>query len=297
MNFLDKLERKLGRYAVPNLMRYLTILYGVGFVMYFAAPQAYLGFFALDPQMILKGQVWRLVTWLMYPPSISPFFGLLMIYVYYMLGNAVEHICGTFRFNFFLLCGCLMYILGAFLLYGLYRAGIFPVYPIMTPDNLNMTILLAYMALIPDAVFFLFFMIPIKARYLGVIYLAMAVSNLVVGGFNTRAEILIALLNFGLFYLTTVRSRRVDPSRIIRRMEARMQRSQGEQGKQTAASSGGENEGGASKIRPATRTIHRCAVCGRTEKDSPDLVFRYCTKCNGDYEYCQEHLYTHEHVK
>ena len=42
---------------------------------------------------------------------------------------------------------------------------------------------------------------------------------------------------------------------------------------------------------------HKCAICGRTEIDSPQLEFRYCSKCEGSYEYCSDHLFTHEHVK
>ena len=44
-------------------------------------------------------------------------------------------------------------------------------------------------------------------------------------------------------------------------------------------------------------TKHKCAICGRTEKDGDNLVFRYCSKCNGNYEFCQEHLYTHKHFE
>ena len=49
----------------------------------------------------------------------------------------------------------------------------------------------------------------------------------------------------------------------------------------------------AEKIR---LTHHKCAVCGRTEKDDPNLEFRYCSKCEGNLEYCMDHLYTHKHV-
>ena len=54
-----------------------------------------------------------------------------------------------------------------------------------------------------------------------------------------------------------------------------------------------------SRVNPATGGItkHKCAICGRTEKDDPNLEFRFCSKCNGNYEYCQDHLFTHQHVK
>ena len=40
---------------------------------------------------------------------------------------------------------------------------------------------------------------------------------------------------------------------------------------------------------------HKCAICGRTENDDPNLSFRYCSKCTGNKEYCQDHLFTHTH--
>ena len=102
MKFFNKLELKYGRYAIPNLMLYLTAMYVAGFVIQLMLPQVYLSFLSLNWTYILKGQVWRLVTWLMYPPSDNIIIGALMIYVYYSIGTTVERLWGSFKFNIFI---------------------------------------------------------------------------------------------------------------------------------------------------------------------------------------------------
>ncbi|MBR4098714.1 MAG: hypothetical protein IKK44_01845, partial [Clostridium sp.] len=43
--------------------------------------------------------------------------------------------------------------------------------------------------------------------------------------------------------------------------------------------------------------LHKCTVCGVTDADDPDMEFRYCSKCNGYYCYCMNHINDHVHVK
>ena len=90
---------------------------------------------------------------------------------------------------------------------------------------------------------------------------------------GTRLEILLSLANFIIFFVMTRDYRRISPREIKRKQEFRAQ------------------------IRPKSRTRHVCAVCGRTDEDSPGMEFRYCSKCEGSYEYCMDHLYTHKHIK
>ena len=85
-----------------------------------------------------------------------------------------------------------------------------------------------------------------------------------------------SLLNFILYFVMS-RSGRYNPKEIKRKQQFRSQVTQ--------------------TVREAKQNgRHRCAVCGRTDLDDPELVFRFCSKCEGDYEYCQDHLYTHKHV-
>ena len=64
MNWMDKLERKIGRYAVPNLMLYIIIMYGAGYVLYLINPAFYAQYLCLNAQAILHGQVWRIITFI-----------------------------------------------------------------------------------------------------------------------------------------------------------------------------------------------------------------------------------------
>ncbi len=203
MNFFNKLELKYRKYAVPNLMTYLTALYACGFVMSYLAPTLYYRYLALSAPMILRGQVWRLVTWLIYPPSSSMLFGLLMLYLYYNLGNHLERLWGSFRFNVFIFSGILFHILAAFVLYAIFGQAAGTI--LLTPNNLNLTIFLAFVCCFPDAQFLLFFVLPVKGWYLGVFYAVMLALTFFTSGIAVKIEIFLSLLNFILFFLVTGR--------------------------------------------------------------------------------------------
>lgn len=270
-NFLNKLERKFGRYAIPNLMYYVVILYAIGIFVCWQTPMVYYRYLMLDARAILHGQIWRIVTFLMWPLSNNPFLNVLVIYCYYNLGRSLEYIWGAFRFNVYFFMGILGHVLAAVIIYLLFGT----VYP-LTPEYLNFSLFFAYAATFPDAQFLLFFVIPMKAKWLALFNGAYFVYGLIFGGAAARIAIIMSLLNF-IIYFAMSKGSRYNPREIRRKQQFRSQM------KQTAQTvkSGGR---------------HRCAVCGRTELDDPELVFRFCSKCEGDYEYCQDHLYTHQHV-
>ena len=116
--FVNFLERKIGKYAIPRLPMYILICYAIGYLMSFINPQiAYV--LSLNPYAILHGQVWRLVTWVLIPPPEGNlFFVLIMLYFYYSLGMTLERTWGTFYFNYYIFSGMLFTILGAFCMYG-----------------------------------------------------------------------------------------------------------------------------------------------------------------------------------
>ena len=99
MNYLNKLERKIGKYAIPNLSLWLVVTYALGYLM-------------IEPAMVLRGQVWRLVTWVLIPPSTGNiFFYIIMIMLYYSLGTALERTWGTFRFNVYIFGGLIFTVI------------------------------------------------------------------------------------------------------------------------------------------------------------------------------------------
>ena len=272
MKFLRKLERHFGKYAVPNLMYYIILMYGAGIVIDLVMPGLYYQYLCLDAAAILRGQVWRLVTFLICPPSSGIFFNLIAMFLYYSLGTTLERVWGTFRFNLYFFSGILFHIIAAFVIYFLMGVSV----P-LTPFYLNNSLFLAFAATFPQMQFYLYGLLPIRAYWLGIFIGAEFLYEFLFGGLIARICIGLALLNFVIFFMMTRNYSKISPKEIKRKQKFKsdMKTAQAE------------------KIR---LTHHKCAVCGRTEKDDPNLEFRYCSKCEGNLEYCMDHLYTHKHV-
>ena len=282
-SFLNKLEKKLGRYAIRNLSLYLIVCYGFGYLISFVN-NSFFQFLTLEPALILRGQIWRLLTWIVVPPSGSNIlFIAIMLYFYYSLGNNMERVWGTFRFNVYIFSGMLFTIAGAFLSYFIYYFGYgidaLGIGGVVSTYYINMSILLAYAATFPNMqiVMLLFiFPVPMKVKWLGILYAFMIVMEALQTGLVGKIVILASLLNFIMFFLTSRNKMYARPKQQnFKQKEATVQQHK--------------------KMQPITR--HKCAICGRTEQSNPGLEFRFCSKCNGNYEYCQEHLFTHQHVE
>lgn len=283
MNWLNKLERKFGKYAIPNLTFYLIACYVLGFAISVFMPNMF-SYLTLEPALILRGQVWRIVSWVLIPPSSFDLFTIIMLLFYYSLGKTLEQTWGTFRYNVYIFSGIIFTVIGAFVLYGIFSIlvpGFVGVGGIMgaffSTYYINMSIFLAFAASYPEMQVLLYFVIPIKMKWMGILYFVLIGYDFLRGGWPTKVVILASLLNFIVFFLSTRNLSPYNPKEIQRKRKFQQEM------KRSAPSGDGPR--------------HRCAVCGRTELDDPNLEFRYCSKCNGNYEYCQDHLFTHEHKK
>ena len=277
MNWLNKLERKFGRYAIHNLTLYLIGGYIIGFGVYMFVPNL-LNLLTLEPAYILHGQIWRIISWVLIPPSGNIFTTVIMMLFYYSLGTALERTWGAFRYNVYIFSGILFTVIGAFLLYLIVGVDAVGYGVFFSTYYINMSIFLAFAVSYPDMEVLLYFILPIKMKWMALVYAALTIYDLVRGNLFTRIAIIASLLNFIVFFLS---SRNVKPYMPKEQMRKRKFKQEQERPHMTYV-------GGAR---------HRCAVCGRTELDDPNLEFRFCSKCNGNYEYCQDHLFTHEHVK
>ena len=115
---MSDFERKFGKYAVRDLSLKLIILYLIGYAIYYIRPEI-LYYMTLNPYAIVHGQVWRLVSWLLIPPSASNlFFIAIMMFFYYSIGTSLERVWGTWRYNVFIFTGILLTIVSAFLWMG-----------------------------------------------------------------------------------------------------------------------------------------------------------------------------------
>lgn len=285
---VSKFEKRFGKYAIKNISLVLIACYGIGFILYQFIP-GIIPFLTLNPyEILMHGQIWRLVTWIFILPSnLSIFSLLIMMLFYYSIGTSLENTWGTYRYNVYLFSGMLFTIIGSFIamliVYLLNQMNIMAVANVFSEEAIlfstfyiNMSIFLAYAVTFPEAQVLLMFVIPVKVKWLGIIYGVMLGLEFVAGngGIIQKIAILASLLNFFVFWITVKNRIYMSPKQMRRRYEYK------------------QNVQKNTKI-----TTHKCAICGRTEEDNPTLEFRFCSKCNGNYEYCQNHLFTHEHVK
>ena len=285
MKFIDKLERKFGRFGIPNLTIYMIVCYVIGYALMIVNP-GILNWLSLEPAYILRGQVWRLVTWVLYPPSTSGvlWFAIALLYFYYPIGTSLERTIGTFKYTLYILSGVIFTILGAFILYFLLGGNVL-VGNVFSTYYISLSTFLAYAMCYPDMQVLLMFIIPVKMKWMAIFYVVIVVYEMIqyimAGAWYLVIPIVASLLNFIIFYFGTKDFSRYNPKEVHRRNEFR--RAMEPQGRMKSGS--------------GSVTKHKCAICGRTELDDPNLEFRFCSRCNGNYEYCQDHLFTHTHVK
>lgn len=305
MKFIDKLERKLGRFAISNLTTYIIIGYVIGYVLQIIALLTkvnLLSWLTLDPYLIFRGQIWRLFTWVLTPPSDFGIFTLIMLFFYYSIGNQLEQTLGRFRYNLYIFSGILMTTVGVIILYFIYAYGIIPrelsalgelseaalsqakavsavnfsaaMSGLVSTYYLCLSIFLAFAVCYPNMRVLVYFIIPVKMKWLAILDGVFLLISFVLNPWVIRILILISMLNFIIFFISARNFRRISPKEIHRKQQFYRQ------------------------VRPSPNiTRHKCAICGRTEETAPELTFRFCSKCNGNYEYCQDHLFSHQHVQ
>ncbi len=297
---IHKLERRFGRYAIPHLMNYVIGGYMIGYLIYLASMmthQPLILYLTLDPRLILQGQVWRLFTWVLFPPVQNVFFEIIMMVFYWQLGTMLENTWGTFRFNLYIFGGVICTIIGAFVAFGLeYVMTGIPVSlsGYFSMQYINLSIFLAFAVSYPNMQVLLYFIIPVKMKWMAIVYALIAVYDFAMSGMAGRVAILASLMNFIIFYLMTKNYKSVSPYDFkIKRPHNGFRRASSASSADSSQGTFGGFSGSGKKVNIAR---HKCAVCGRTDVSNPELTFRFCSKCNGNYEYCNDHLFTHKHV-
>ncbi|HET6267898.1 MAG TPA: hypothetical protein VFG11_09280 [Acidobacteriota bacterium] len=263
MSWFGRLEGKLEKYAIPNVTIGLIGLQIVLFVLSMAQPGILQAAY-LIPSLVLKGQLWRLVTFLVVPPQMHPIFLFFFWYLFFLMGNALEHQWGTFRYNCYLLIGYLATVAAAFI-----------VAPNQPSSNafLQGSVFLAFAFLFPDFQLYIFFILPIKVKWLALLTWLGYAYTLLFGDWPTRSLVIASILNFLIFFGSDIQDR-------IRT------------GRRHMASQASQFGNRKSESQP----FHRCAVCGITDQTHPDMDFRYCPQCKGTLGYCTDHIRSHEHV-
>ncbi len=267
--------------GIPNLMLYVVLANALVYIMSMVTNSSVLyAALCFDRELILQGQVWRLFTYVF--TGAFSYSNILFVLVfslcYYSLGRAIEGAWGTFRFNLFYLTGVVLMDIYAMVIPG----------SVADPYYLNLSLFLSYATLYPDARFLLLYIIPVKAWVLALVDFVLILLGLFTDPFPYNLFPLVALANYFLFFGKDVLrvipySWQVNASRLFRKKPKAQQ--QAPIDFQTAAA------------RPQQPYHHRCTVCGRTDVSHPELEFRYCSRCNGYYCYCQDHISNHTHVE
>ena len=261
MDWLSKSERKFARFGIPNLITYVVAGRALAYLLSRVNPEFPLHLI-LDPDAVMRGEVWRLLTYLFTPPLVagtgivSIVLALIQLYVTLLLGRAVEQIWGAYRFT-------LYYLLGAI---AIACASFFLLHAPATPDYLDISLLLAFATLAPDYTFLLF-VIPVKVKWIAWLSICGQAVMFAKSSLPARLAILIELSNYFLFFRPQIWSWAMAAL-------------------------------GVRRLRSAARArapVHRCSVCRITERDHPEAEFRICAcpRCGEWREFCMDHLLAH----
>ena len=274
------------RFGIPNLMRVIVIGNVVVYVLMLltqANDVNALNFLTFNLNALLHGEVWRLVTFIFVPGYSSPFSLLISLYFYYWIGSTLERQWGTAKFNLYYFSGMLLTVVGT-ILASLITGNHFLTVAGTTYVNLSMFFAFAF--LFPNAQVLLFFIIPVKMKWLAYLDAALFAFDIIgsIGRHDWAGVVLpvVALLNFAVFIWPEVHylKQRAQYRNSYQTVQFRQAQQQAQRQQQQQAQQGYH---------------HKCAVCGRTDTDYPDLQFRYCSKCAGYHCFCQDHIFNHVH--
>ena len=274
---VDRFCARHPRFGIPNLMLYISIGTILVYVLLQFSDYTAISFLTFDLAHVLHGEVWRIITYIFVPMYGSPFSLLIALYFYYWIGSTLERQWGTAKFNLYYFSGVLLTVLGVTIVSlatGNHFLGI------AGTHYVNLSMFLAFAALYPETQVLLFFLIPVKMKWLAWIDIGVFALGIVQA--IARGDIvgivvpLVALLNFAAFIWPEVRYF--------------AQRKQYQHSRQTV-----QFKKAVKQQQQVRGYHHKCCVCGKTGTDQPDMQFRYCSKCAGYHCYCQDHIFSHVH--
>lgn len=278
---VDRFCARNPRFGIPNLMRVVVVGNVIVYLLYMFTAQNNpyaLSFLYFSLDQVLKGEIWRIITYIFIPMSGTPLGLLITLYFYYWIGSTLEREWGTAKFNLYYFSGVLLTVIGASIASLLSGFS----FPIGGTEFVNLSMFLAFACLFPNAQVLLFFIIPVKMKWLAWIDAALfayeIVTSALAGNWAGVALPVVALLNFAVFIYPEVKYM-ADRAAYQRRPQTVQFKKAVKQAQQTK----GYN--------------HKCTVCGKTDADHPDMQFRYCSKCSGYHCFCQDHIFNHVHFE
>lgn len=189
MNWLDRLERRYRRFAIPNLLNIVLIGQIVAWVIIMFVNYNLIEALMLTRSGLFHGQIWRLVSFVFMPSlNTRPFWFLLELYFYWWVGNSLTRAWGDFRFTVYWLAGMLGAILSCLITGFGGSSGLF------------LSLFFAYAWMWPNQQVLLFFIIPVKVKWLGWAAAAVWAWDFITNGFSGRVSLLFGLAGFLLFF-------------------------------------------------------------------------------------------------
>ena len=268
MRFVDKFLYRHPGFGVSGLARYIAIGSGIAWVIGLINPVLY-GYLTFSAAAVLHGHIWRLLSFMFIPASTS-WLGFISIMFYYWIGTTLEQTWGSGKFTLYVLVNMLITIVYGFVMYALgFSIG-------LTAEYIYLAMFFAFAVYYPDMQVLFMMIIPIKMKYLAYIDAAFFLYSVIANPFPFNTLPIVAILGFLLFCGGELFSRlpkRASAQTVnFRRESARIRREQRD-----------------------SLYHHKCAVCGRTDTDYPNLQFRYCSRCAGYHCFCEDHINNHVH--
>lgn len=293
---VDRFCCKHSNWGVPGLMRYIVFANVFVFLMDMFSSSSFSRMLSFVPyQIFSQGEIWRLLTFVAVPEqafsdSFSIFWFAISCFCYFFIGSALEQRWGTARFTFFYGLGVLLNLLGGLLISLFAYTGVInPGYALSicaSMSYVNLSLFFSIASLYPNLQFYLMFIIPVKAKWMAglswLMFLYGVLYNLFVGLWVMAIVPILAIFNYFLFFWEEI-------SQFIFKSKHKM--------KHRKTSSPINLQNAQSEIKQRKGYLHKCSVCGKTDATHPEMEFRYCSKCEGYYCYCMEHINDHEHIK
>ena len=282
--WLDRFCYNHPRFGIPNLMKYIVMGNVAVFILDMVSNGTFSRIIAFYPSLILQGQIWRLVSFVFVPMNLGSFWFIFSTMLYFFLGNALERHWGSTRFTVFYGLGVVLNIIAGFILY--FAGGQISYLQTANMYYVNMSMFFAFATLYPDTRFMIYFIIPVKVKWLAWLDLALFAYD-IFGFISLGAGIyalmpVMGMLNYLIFFWED----------LMGVLGKGKQRAQHRTSRQTINFKQAQKE-----VQQRKGYLHKCSVCGITDADHPDMEFRYCSKCNGYYCYCMDHIGNHVHVE
>lgn len=275
IRWVDRYCARNPRFGINGLMKYLVFGNAIVWVLSLMDSGTAVYFLSLLPEMVLQGQIWRLVTFIFIPAS-SGWLTLLFLYFYYFIGSTMEREWGQAKFNMYFLFGMLFMVVYTFAVY--FITGHTPS-PYNVAEYIYLSMFFSFATYYPDMQVLFMFFIPVKIKWLAWLDAAFFAVSVFTLSFPSSLLPVVAVLNY-LLFCGDILFAGFTPARMAQRQKTINFR-------RTAA-----------KVRREQQNApyrYKCAVCGVTDAERPDLEFRYCSRCAGYHCFCQEHINNHIH--